>query len=252
MTTSIEQTSPYQKSDISVIIPFYFDNPDRIANLNTLVKFLEFIGISDILISEYYNTVPMVSNINGRYLGTCIGDSPYNRCHCINKAFEHSNGKIIAIWDVDVIFQTSVIDKALQLFNSGSDIIYPYDGRFYNLPKSEFHQLTTGNIDLSKCELWSSNSVGGCVMFKRETFEQGGKYNPNFLEWGYEDNEIVARFTTLGYNINRTDGCLIHMEHDRNKYADGRGEYVNKNQLIYNHIKNMNKEQLLLEIDTWK
>jgi hypothetical protein len=60
MTTSIEQTSPYQVSDISVIIPLYVDHEDRLTNLNILKSYLKDAGIRDIIINEHFRDTVLV------------------------------------------------------------------------------------------------------------------------------------------------------------------------------------------------
>jgi hypothetical protein len=250
MTTSIEQTSPYQVSDISVIIPLYVDHEDRLTNLNILKSYLKDAGIRDIIINEHFRDTPKGGGEH--HTSTLIGLNPYSKMKCVNEAFECCRGRIIAIWDVDVIFPKSSIQKSITLFNTGSDMVYPYNGQFYNVPKSEFGGLMQGMIDLNKCDLWNPNSYGGCVMFKREVFEAGGKGNEKFIEWGFEDDELLARFSKLEYKIDRVDFPLFHMEHERTTNADGRSPHYSSNNRLYNSIIEMSKQELIQEINTWK
>jgi hypothetical protein len=250
MTTSIEQTLPYQISDISVIIPLYVDHEDRLTNLNTLLNYLESVGIHNIFINEHFSETPKGGGAH--HMATYIGDAVYNKMKCVNEAFECCRGRIVAIWDVDVIFPKSSIYKTIELFNLGSDVVYPYNGQFYNVPKIEFSNLWNGEINMSKCELCNPNSYGGCVMIKREVFENGGKGNPNIQHVGFDDNEIYVRFYKLGYTINRVDAPLFHMEHFRSETAVENTPYLNANMRIYNQICAMSKEQLINEITAWK
>lgn len=249
MTTSTEQTSLYQKSDISVIIPLYVDHEDRLTNLDILRNYLEDVGIHNIIINEHFRDLPM--GRGAHHMSSYIGKEPYNKMKCVNEISDCCRGRIIAIWDVDAIFPKSSIQKSLDLFNLGSGMVYPYNGQFYNLPKSEFDELERGKVDISKCDLWNPDSYGGCVMFKREVFEAGGKGNEKFVEWGFEDDEIFIRYSKLGYKIDRVDAPLFHMEHERSQNADGRSPHYLNNNKLYNQICGMSKEELLKEIETW-
>lgn len=250
MTTFTEQTSQYQKSDISVIIPLYVDHDDRLVNLNTLRDYLEDVGIVDVIIHEKFRNVPKARG--GHHMPSYIGDEPYNKMKCVNEVADCCHGKLIAIWDVDVIFPKSSMQKSIDLFNNGSDMVYPYNGQFYNVPKTEFGNLWNGKINMDKCELWNPNSYGGCVIFKKEVFEAGGRGNPKIQHVGFDDNEIHARFYKLGYKIDRVDAPLFHMEHERTETAVENTPYLNANMEIYNKICAMSREEILEEIKSWK
>ncbi len=239
------------KGDISILIPIYVDHEDRIDNLKKILNYFYFMGIKDVWVNEYYSDKPLCDWVNCNYRSKKIDDD-YNKMTCTNEIFDESQGQYLAIWDVDVIFPRSAIDKSLELLENGADVVYPYNGNFYNVPKKHFDMLESGRIEMDKCELWNENSYGGCVMFKRGVFEAGGKGNTKFIGWGFEDDEIFVRFSKLGYKIIRLDNPLFHMEHTRTSNLDGKSKYYLNNKEIYDNIRAMSREEILEEINNWK
>ena len=80
-------------------------------------------------------------------------------------------------------------------------------------------------------------------------------YNPNFIGWGYEDDEMPLRVHKLGYDVTRLNGSnqpCWHLHH-----FDGKGS-PKETQPNYEHnrqvagiVDNADKEQLEQYITTW-
>jgi hypothetical protein len=254
--TSTEMNLSSAKSETDILIPLYVDHPDRINNIKFAIKYLKDYGFSNIYVREYY-----ISRSPEYELCELIGDKfssvfienfdNFNKMQCVNELAKLSNSKYLAIWDCDVVFPKSNLNEALQMLENGSDVVYPYDGRFYNVLKSDHEILKQGMVNLEHCELCNPNSWGGAVFFKRDVFEEGGRCNPRFKNVGFDDNEIRIRFAKLGYGIDRTSGVLLHLDHHRSETSVEHSQYLNYNMGIYNHIMSLTPEQLKEEIKNW-
>lgn len=243
-------------TDVDILIPVFIDNEDRISNLKNSVKSLRKHNFLKIYVREYYYDSPKIDNLsNGEiisYSNKKITENYFNKMKCINELFELSSSPIIAIYDVDVLIFSKSLFKVIKMFEDGYQVVYPYNGCFYNIPKFLLKNfLQSKKIDLNECILWNTNSYGGCVFFKRETFKEGGKCNPYFKNVGYDDNEIFIRFQKLGYKIGRTDTPILHMDHERSQTAFGNNEYEKYNAEIFSLIMNKNKDELMEEIKKW-
>lgn len=239
---------------IDILIPVFIDTQDRISNLERVIAFLSRNELLNIYVREYYRDTPKFNNIYDcvKYSSKKIEEDYFNKMECVNELFEESDSDFIAIYDADVLIYKKAFYDSIELMNNGSDVVYPYNGYFYNIPKNEQASFfTDGKLDLDRCILWNTNSCGGCVIFKRQVFEEGGKCNPNFKNVGYDDNEIYIRFTKLEFTISRTKNPLLHMDHIRMDTAFGNNLYDDYNANICRHISNMTKEELIQNIKTW-
>lgn len=256
MKTFTEEISQELKSKTDILIPLYEDHKDRIFNLKFVIQNLKSYGFDNIHVREIHSNDKsgntFIAGGVKKYSREIVDSDNFNKMKCINDMISECGGDCIAIWDVDVFFPRSNIENAMRLLYEGSDVVYPYDGEFYNIPKDEFCNLDSGNVDLSKCELCNENSYGGSVFFNKKSFIEGGMCNPNFKNVGFDDNEIFVRFHKLGYDIQRTSGPLLHLDHFRSETSVEKSEFLNDNMAEYNRICGMNKEQLEEEIKTWR
>lgn len=258
METFTETNFQDAVSNTDILIPLYVDHPDRMANLRIVIKYLKSIGFENIFVREYYDARSPEFELIGllgpdKFTYYPIGaNDNFNKMQCINELADMSNSKYLAIWDVDVVFPKSNIRSALSHLVRGGDVVYPYDGRFYNVLKSDFKSLERGEINLDNCELCNTHSYGGAVFFNRESFVGGGKCNPNFKNVGFDDNEIFVRFRRLEFDISRTSGPLLHLDHYRSETSVEHSKFIDHNMQIYNRVCNMPIEDLKKEIKTWK
>lgn len=238
--------------NIDILIPLYVDHEDRIINLKRVLKILTGYGITSIYVREYYKDSPKYTGEDCIYSSVEMQDDVFNKMKCINEMVEQCKQNALAIYDVDVIILKKDIMQSLEMLNNGYEFVFPYNGEFYNIPKTHIDKfLNEGIINLDDCELANPNSYGGCVIFKRGVFIEGGMCNPNFKNVGFDDNEIQMRFYRLGYKMGRTSSPLLHLEHYRSETSVEKSPHLNYNMGIYNHICNVPIDILKQEISTW-
>jgi predicted glycosyltransferase involved in capsule biosynthesis len=246
---------------ISFLISLKIDSDDRLSNLDISVKNLSHhYPISEIIISEIDN----ISKIKNRYgdINNCKHiftktEDFFNKQRAYNIAARESKNQIIALYDADIVMDEKIVKQAYDLIdNHSADIIWPYNGFFYDVPK-KFHKSIDENksidcINIAECELFSRVSVGGVVFFKKEVFLNGGGGNENFKGAGWEDNEIYVRFKKLGYRRSRLGVPIFHLNHERKETSYNYNPHGRHNEIEFARIDRMEKSEILEEIKKWK
>lgn len=249
----------YNDIEISFLIALKIDSRDRLNNLEITLNYLKhYFPNSEVILSEFdiESKIPdyIVKNVIHIFTKT---NEFFNRQKAVNIAARHASKDIIALYDADVLIIPESIEKTCNLLqNKRYDIIWPYDGRFYDVPK-KYHKMIDETkkldvVDLDECTLFNSSSVGGVVFFNKSIFWQGGAANENFKGLGWEDNELYERFTKLGYIRGRMGTYLLHLNHTRKETSYNYNPYGQHNQSEYLRINAMTVNQLLVEITKWE
>lgn len=242
-------------NDLDILIPLFIDHPDRIINCSNTIKILQKYNCNNIYVMEYYNEFPKADFLeknNVNYFTFKTNEPYFNRQECWNKLTQLSKNSFLALYDVDVILSKKDIKQALNMLKNEFDFVYPYNGKFYDVPKSKIENfIHNGIINVNECSLNHPNSCGGCIMFKRESFLAGGMCNPNFKNTGFDDNELQTRFLKLNFKMGRTNSPLFHLQHERTHTSYGVSQYDNHNQIEYYKVSNMSSIELKEYIKTW-
>jgi hypothetical protein len=243
--------------DIDFVIPIFIDHNDRLRNLKIAIKYLQKLGCNNIFVNEYYREDAKASNIVPGYISTNIsGCEYYNKMTCGNELYDKfCNSNIVCLYDADVLTaKKDLADCYNKLVFSDYDFAYPYNGKFYDIPENLVENLNsdlTTPIDINACTFFAPASHGGCVMFKRNVFEQGGKLNPNFKNVGYDDDEINIRFQKIGFKKYRSSSPLLHMTHFRGNTTYNHSKFVEHNAQECGKVSNMSVEHLRDYIKCW-
>jgi predicted glycosyltransferase involved in capsule biosynthesis len=247
-------------NDLTLNIPIRYDTQDRTDNLNFIIDYFTNQSNVNIIVCEEskekkYEYVADIKNI--KYIHVYSESALFHRTKCLNICAKESKTKYIANYDCDVVFkQTQILQSINCLRSSVCDVIFPYSGVFYDVPRKYIDVLKQNNYNmdeilLKECEMVNINSFGGAIFWNKEKFMNIGMENENFISWGYEDNERVARLHKLNLRLMRTNGNLYHINHSRllNSIPNN---HTNLNQGEYNKILNMSEHDLRQYIKTWK
>ena len=104
------------------------------------------------------------------------------------------------------------------------------------------------------CTAPNNKAVGGCVIISKEKFFDCKGFNPNFVGWGYEDNEFPSRVHILGYSvvrINYSEALLFHLPHDPPAGPSNKNAENTPNQRECAMVESSTKEELQEYIKTW-
>lgn len=243
---------------LTILIAAKADSEDRLVNLSTTLDYIQYHFDVNIVLSEQdteskLSTICKDRNIEYIFYKT---DDFFNRQRGVNICASVANTPVIAHYDADILLRPQQIKAAVSsVINCNENVIYPYDGHFYDVPKAFHDKIRSDNdlkfIDLSKCKLFNPHSVGGVVVFSRTHYWKCGGANENFKGLGYEDNEIHDRFKKLGSKIIRTEWPLYHLTHERKDTSFNHNPYLELNKQEFFRISNMTSKQLAEEVLTW-
>lgn len=246
--------------DVTFCVPYFHDHLDRYENLETLVTYLRNSFDTNIIVQEE----GPISFLEGKYVTTLVDDFKYiktdstnfHRTKVLNDLFKRATTDIVVNQDTDVLFPISSYIEAANLIRSKRlDFVFPYDGRFLEVPRSftkfirEFGDVVT--INPAECNVLNPNSVGGCLFADRKAYEECGFENTHFVTWGFEDLERIVRFEKLGKRVGRTSSFLIHIEHFRAHNSNHLHPFYNNNVNEYHKIVGMHRNDLVQYIKTF-
>jgi len=242
---------------ISFLIALQIDSEDRLSNLKISTdNLIHHFPDSEIVISEIDAETKLPEQFK-TFKHIFTKDSEFfSKTRAYNIAAKHCINDIICLYDADIVLKDSVIKKCYDILNNNNqDIVYPYNGYFYDIPK-KYHEtiLEEKNlniVDVSECKLLSDRSVGGAVFFKKNIFIEGGGANEN-IKIGYEDNEFFERFKKLGYSIARLNCPIFHLTHVRKETSFDYNPYKSVFEKEFYRICTLSKNDLIEEIKTWK
>ena len=128
----------YNLKEITFLIPIRLDSIKRLENLIIVVEFLHKLFDTNIFIleaSEYNNGI--IESLLGKkikYEFIEDRDIIFHRTKYINYMVNSTNSEYLAIWDSDVIINKKIIiDSFNKLKENEADMVYPYDGYFYDV-----------------------------------------------------------------------------------------------------------------------
>lgn len=246
-------------SDVTFLIPVHYDHEDRKENLQLCINYLQANFKTNILIgeqgSEEMNHFAYIDYIN-------FNSMPYfHRTKILNKLCKFSETPIIVNQDCDVFIPPLQIIQAVDFIRAGVDVSYPYDGRFSGIKREDYKQSLGINNDIGIVKEFKAKgnqdgnkyaTVGGCIIFSKKAFVDGGMENENFVSWGAEDAERYERFRKLRYSIERVYGCLYHLEHYVGINSSAKNPFFLENDIEYNKVKRMTEKELKEYVKTWK
>lgn len=208
-------------SDVTFTIPVSYDHKDREENLSLNVCMLQRSFKTNIIIGEQgTKQFEKFAAYTGFYIGFPYKE--FHRTKMLNQMAHEARTPIVVNWDADVFISPLQVWKAVELIRHGkADFVYPYDGRFARVPRTNFKRLEKSlDVGILKepyhgTRKADAKSVGGAVIAKKQSFIDAGGENENFVSYGPEDVERELRFTRLRYKVARVEGILYHLDHFR-------------------------------------
>lgn len=243
--------------DVTFTIPVHYDHPTRKENLDLSLYFLLSELNTHIIIGEQGDE--KFSGV-GQWAKYMRFDMPnFHRTKMLNDMAKESETRFIVNWDCDVMIPPIQLYMAVMELRKGADMVYPYGGPFARMPRNPYYEILNGARDIGvvRGEAFKGReadhfSVGGAVMFDKDSFIDGGMENEAMISFGPEDVERYERFTRLGYDIRRVNGCLFHLNHFVGDNSSPRNPLFADNQAELEKIRGMDDAQLRVYVDGWK
>ena len=277
-------------NELTLITFVKLDNEARIKNLKSMVNYYRnhCENYQHIIVEEDEKpVVPEHLHISTDMLYVFTkNDGEWRKCEGYNKGIKLAKTQYVTFNDVDVIINPlQLLEGVDKLKTPNAGLIYPFNGLFlcvsdeikdnfcttldYNELDKHFPPLveTYDGVDASSAYVHANktendilighvNSTGGCVMGRRDTLLKCNGYNPNFVGWGYEDDEIPWRINKLGFPCGRISGTkkpAWHLPH-----FDGTGSKketqsnYSTNEQLYFKIRNMGRDELTQYTHSWR
>jgi hypothetical protein len=233
-----------------------------LQNLKLALKFLRENFDTNIIICEQDATSKLSTKDENTKHVFVETTGLFYKSKCINNVVKTIDTKYFSIYDADVVIPINQLLETKEKLESGCNCVYPYDGTFFNVPRTFYNDLfSTLNLDMLKGHNFSKGlgmqeitpdrqSFGGCVFFNTNKFKEYGMMNENIVCYGPEDIEVAVRFRTLE-GLTRIEGPLYHIDHIRSPNSQENHQFVDKNHQEYQKVFKMDKNSLLEYIKTW-
>jgi glycosyl transferase family 11/methyltransferase family protein len=242
--------------DLTFTIPVFLDHPTRRENLDLILCLLQTSFDSNYIICEQGGDHFKYTGQWAKYIRSDAKE--FHRTKMLNDMASQAETEYIANWDCDVIVPPAQVMMAVEELRAGADMVYPYAGGFARMARNPWFATLQKSLDIGvvrnepfKNREPGHNSVGGAVMWNRDSFIDGGMENERFISFGPEDCERHDRFKTLGYDIRRTGGTLFHMNHYVGDNSSPRNHRFTDNVAEQEKVHVMSRAELRAYIDTW-
>lgn len=248
----IYEPGKYDLTNTTFVIPVYYDHPNRRHNLMLTIAWLLKHFDTNIIVGEQGNAFewlkPWCNYVRFDY-------KEWHRTKMINEMCRMAKTPVVVNWDADNMLAPAQIIEAVNAVADGADIVYPFDGNVFRVPRYLFAEvartLDISGINTDHCRHPSSSSVGHAVVMNRKSFIDAGMENEKFISWGPEDSERYDRYNTLGLKVQRINGAVYHMDHYCGETSSSQNKFFLANMAEHRKVKNMSKEQLKSYIKTW-
>jgi predicted glycosyltransferase involved in capsule biosynthesis len=254
-------------SELSIIIPFQYDSEDRLQNLETILRYFSMhFKNTDVHIIEggksSHSARLQAPNITYTYVGTT---SYFHKTAYLNIGAKQSKRPYLAFYDTDVICKpTGFIEALNHIKNPTTPFAFPHNGVFLNIKNpTKQHFIDQFNFNAlpsfiptkvgetqNHVECIHLKSPGGATCFNRQFFLQTGGYNEKFISWGWEDDEIVTRFTKLGFPPIRTSTPCYHLHHKRGPNSSNTHVHFKQNFKEFKHVYSLTPAEVGTYIQT--
>lgn len=249
-----------KQNKISFIVAYKKDTEEREANLK--------------LFKDYYSRIVPGCEIIVQETKKDV----FNKCSLYNEGAKKASNNTLCFIDSDIFISGKSIKLSFDKVQNSNTMMIGYSGFVLHMSYKFKESIKDGFVysDLikdvqpyktirlkDKTDLYwveHTHSVGGCLFMTKECFNDINGFNPNFIGWGYEDDEIIYRSNGLGKSVERVgrsqDSILVHLPHlevdapEVNHTRSNHSSYEdNIKELL--KVKAMNRSELETYITTW-
>ncbi|MBX7067032.1 MAG: glycosyltransferase family 2 protein [Parachlamydiales bacterium] len=256
----------FDLSECSIVIPFAIDCKERLEHLHFLLSYFDryFLNHELIVVEQGDESiVPKHPNVRVKLIKK---DSIFSSGSVSNRGVEFVKRPFFCRFDVDAFVHPKAIFDALEEFKRNPDLsmILPYNGVSFTIqnPLREeimqscnFEKLPfVKKEDLSRWEeksmyVKNGEATGLIYFFRTSVFKKFGGFNEELMGWGFEDEELVARFRRLKNPPKYLENYnAFHLDHPR---IPGDPIQAFKNQYRAHAVDTMDEEDLQEYIRSW-
>lgn len=243
-------------SDLTFTIPVMHDHADRKKNLDLCLCHLQKYIKASYIIGECMTESFGYTGQWTKYIHYDYNE--FHRTRMLNQMADESTTPFIANWDCDVFVPPLQIWLTCERLRNGGQMVYPYDGRFARMDRVPWFKRIESQVDIG---LVSDNplsrrdireSVGGAVMWNKDSFTEYGCENEYMISYAPEDVERYERAFKLGCKIEKVGGVLYHMDHFKGPDSSNKNPYFASSKQLLESYRRMTADELRKEVDGWK
>ena len=257
--------------NLTFLIPLKLESEDRVRNIITVLVYLLSKFDAKILVQEH-DTENKFDKLVMPYLNKRFGPishrlnyffdeqkSPYfHKTKILNDLLLRSDTEVVCNYDTDVLLpETSYTLAYESIMNGSCDAVYPYGCGVYQKAvaynANVFKTFLESDLNISNLDEVSTinnSTIGWCQFVRRENYINSYMMNENFHAWGPEDCEFYYRLNILGNKVGRVNDYVYHLEHSRSIDSWFSNPKWQENTMLWNWIKQQNKEKLLEYLKT--
>jgi len=153
----------------------------------------------------------------------CVADTAdiaFNRGGARNHGVEMSAWDLLCLADADTVPQVAAVSESLEaVAEREAPWALPYR-TYYNLGEEATDRVLRYPVGSSVPEPGTedvehtlTDSVAGCVILRRDLFDEVGGYDPRFMGWGGEDVAFARTLDLVAGARRRSDSHLCHLWH---------------------------------------
>jgi predicted glycosyltransferase involved in capsule biosynthesis len=251
-------------TDCTFLIPIRIESNDRLRNIITGLCYILANFDTNVIIKEIDSksvfleyALPQIKEFVGESLNVNhifeeSSDELFHRMKCLNEMISISKTKVVVNYDCDVLLpKNSYVDSVNTILESKADVVYPYGKGIYQVKVNANNELVSDFLNndfdfkiLESKSFMEQSDFGFCQFFNRESYIKGGMENENFLAYGPEDKERHYRFVKLGYNVERLDNKIYHLEHSRTSNSSPNNPNFRNNWNLWNTLQKLSSSEL--------
>ena len=255
-------------SDCTIVIPLHIDFPERLEHLRFLLRYFTkfFINHQLILVEQDVKSkidFPLPPEADLEFI---TSEEDFSITRVSNSGAELVKTAFFCKCDTDLLVHPKAIFDAFERLktDSSTSLVLPYNGISFNLTSPlkedlmhscDFQKLPCiqreeiASFSSPHLHLKCGDSQGLIHCFRTSVFKTLGGYNEEFIGWGYDDNEVLARFKGLGHPKEMLKGYnAFHLDHPR-MYG---GEFqVLQNFHRWQRVEKMPRDELVDYVKTW-
>lgn len=246
-------------TDTTFTIPVFIDHRHRLENLKLSIEVIRQTFKTNIIIGEQGSSAARTDNPAIFYM-RFADMRQFHRTKMLNDMAKMARTRIVVNWDADVFIPPAQIWLAAQRVRAGEDMVYPFDGRFARVPRPWYEKLKASQdvgifgdtaFTGKNGKTLPTTSVGGAIMFDRDSFLNGGGENEYMISFGPEDWERNFRFNALGYSVTRVAGSLYHLDHWCGPNSSTRNPFFRHNHKELDDMRALTPEALEKYVSGW-
>jgi N-terminal domain of galactosyltransferase len=222
----------------SIIYPYRNRDIQRVKNSleslqqqtnNSFEVYLVNYGSNEIYSKQVKNLLINYSFVNYSYLYT--EQQPWNKSKAINSILKNLRTGYFFVADIDMIFHSSFVEKALQLLKNNE--AWYFQVGFLNEEESKLSK----KFEDYNIKFKSNKEATGLTMCSVESAKAIRGFDQFYHFWGSEDTDFHVRLKNAGCNVNFYDKDILMLHQWHEIYRNKEIKFLSKELRISNIVK---------------